>query len=125
ALLRRYRNTSEEKPTRAEDEPTVLSFDGLTIDNSTQKVVLFKKEIRLTTTDFEVLWILASRAGETVTREEIFETTRGITYNGFDRSIDVRISRLRKKLDDHPTNPRRIKTIWGKGYLFVKDGWQS
>ncbi len=126
ALLRRYRSAFKEKPVMsAGDEPVVLHFGGLTIDNSSYKVILFEKEIKLTTADFEVLWVLASRAGDTVTREEVFEITRGISYDGFDRSIDVRVSRLRKKLNDHPTDPQRIKTIWGKGYLFVKNGWTS
>jgi len=49
---------------------------------------------------------------------------RGFDYDCFDRSIDLRISRLRKKLGDEPAQPFRIKTIWGKGYLFAKDAWK-
>jgi len=48
---------------------------------------------------------------------------RGIEYDGFDRSIDVRISRIRKKLKDDSNQPRKIKTIRGQGYLFVEDAW--
>ena len=48
---------------------------------------------------------------------------RGIEYDGLDRTIDVCISHLRKKLDDDGEHPRHIKTVWGKGYLFVAEGW--
>jgi DNA-binding response OmpR family regulator len=48
---------------------------------------------------------------------------RGFEYDGFDRSVDLRVSKLRKKLNDNPNQPYRIKTVWGKGYLFVKDAW--
>ena len=44
-------------------------------------------------------------------------------YDGLDRMLDIRISRLRRKLDDDAENPARIKTIWGQGYLFVPDAW--
>jgi DNA-binding response OmpR family regulator len=48
---------------------------------------------------------------------------RGIEYDGLDRSIDGRISKLRRKLKDDAASPARIKTIWGKGYLLVSDAW--
>ena len=53
----------------------------------------------------------------------IFKVLRGLDYDGSDRSVDVSVSRLRKKLGDDPACPARIKTIWSKGYLFVKDAW--
>jgi two-component system OmpR family response regulator/two-component system response regulator RstA len=62
-------------------------------------------------------------AGQVVSREELITQLRGIEYDGFDRSIDIRISRLRKKLHDDPVNPYKIKTIWGKGYLFNVSAW--
>ncbi|MNU00706.1 Transcriptional regulatory protein RstA [compost metagenome] len=49
---------------------------------------------------------------------------RGIGFDGLDRSIDARISRLRKKLDDNPETPTRIKTVRGKGYLFSRSDWE-
>jgi DNA-binding response OmpR family regulator len=58
-----------------------------------------------------------------VNRAELVQQLRGIDYDGFDRSIDIIVSRLRKKLGDDATNPYRIKTIWGKGYLLVADAW--
>lgn len=70
-----------------------------------------------------MLWLLAENAGVVLSRDLIFTKMRGIEYDGFDRSVDVRISQLRKKLDDHGEQPTRLKTVWGKGYLFVADAW--
>jgi len=67
--------------------------------------------------------LLATHAGTILDRDRIFSEMRGIDYDGLDRSIDIAISRLRKKLEVDPTEPRRIKTIWRQGYLFVGDAW--
>ena len=62
-------------------------------------------------------------AGTVLDREYLFKALRGIEYDGLDRTIDVTVSRLRKKFGDDSSHPCRIKTIWGKGYLFVSDAW--
>ena len=66
--------------------------------------------------------LVVDNAGRILSREEIFTALRGIGYDGQDRSIDVRISRIRPKIGDDPDHPRLIKTIRSKGYLFVKEG---
>ena len=58
-----------------------------------------------------------------LSRDDIFHHLRGIDYDGIDRSIDGRISKLRRRLEDSATEPTRIKTVWGKGYLLVPDAW--
>ncbi|MCP3944052.1 MAG: response regulator [Desulfobacteraceae bacterium] len=124
ALLRRYLVKETVKfhaPKKNNDEN--LCFGLLFINNSSRTVKFDNKDILLSTADYDLLWVLASEAGKIITREKIFSTIHGFESDGFGRSIDVRISRLRKKLFDHPINPYRIKTIWGKGYLFVKDAW--
>ena len=75
--------------------------------------------IDLTGAEFDLLWLLSSNAGRVLSREEIFNSLRGIEYDGQDRSIDVRISRIRPKIGDDPELPRIIKTVRSKGYLFV------
>ena len=65
-----------------------------------------------------MLWKLATNASQLVERETLYKELIGREYDGLDRSADVRISRLRKKLNDNPQNPYRIKTIWGKGFFF-------
>ncbi|WP_341206789.1 response regulator transcription factor [uncultured Psychrosphaera sp.] len=106
-----------------------LRFNKLIINASTRQVTLADEQINLSTKEFDVLWLLANSAGQVVSREQLVTDLRGFEYDGFDRSIDLQVSRLRKKLNgknvDKSTDNQtdRIKTIWGKGYLFVKDVW--
>ena len=116
ALLRRSESTpSHESPQR-------LEFGELVIDNGGRSVMLGERLVDFTSAEYDLLWLLASNAGRILSREDIFERLRGIEYDGQDRSIDVRISRIRPKIGDDPENPKRIKTVRSKGYLFVKDG---
>ncbi|KAA0013165.1 response regulator [Billgrantia pellis] len=98
-----------------------LTFGNLEIDSATREAWLEGERIDLTSAEFDLLWLLASNAGRVLTREEIFSDLRGIKYDGQDRSIDVRVSRIRPKIGDDPNHPHRIKTVRSKGYLFVKD----
>jgi len=100
-----------------------LQFNNLVIDKQAMVVSLDGEKIKLSSNEFDVLWLLASNAGDVTTRELLVTQLRGFDYDGFDRSIDLRVSRLRKKLKDDSSAPFRIKTIWGKGYLFAKDAW--
>lgn len=101
-----------------------MVFDTLTIDLDNQSVLLSGKEVNLSSAEFELLWVLAKHAGHEIKRQDLVKEIRGFDYDGFDRSIDVRVSRLRKKLNDLENPPNKIKTIWGKGYLFVKTAWK-
>ena len=116
ALLRRKAPLKEQKPTR---KSTRLTFGNLTIDSSIREAYLHDQSLELTSAEFDLLWLLTSNAGRVLSREEIFEQLRGIEYDGQDRSIDVRVSRIRPKIGDDPMNPHLIKTIRSKGYLFV------
>ncbi|RYZ94333.1 MAG: response regulator [Moraxellaceae bacterium] len=100
-----------------------LTFGQLKIVETTQTVILNGETIGITSNEFDVLWLLAGQAGKVVSREDLVKQLRGIEYDGFDRSIDIRVSRIRKKLHDNATLPYRIKAIWGKGYLFAADAW--
>jgi two-component system response regulator RstA len=91
------------------------------IDSSMREAWLSGVTVDLTSAEFDLLWLLASNAGRVLSREEIFAALRGIEYDGQDRSIDVRVSRIRPKIGDDPIHPRRIKTVRSKGYLFVKE----
>ncbi len=125
ALLRRVKEQGEaqrvEAPAQAEGEPVRLVFNNLVVDRSMREAWLDDQSIDLTSAEFDLLWLLASNAGRVLSREEIFTALRGIEYDGQDRSIDVRVSRIRPKIGDDPVHPRRIKTVRSKGYLFVKE----
>ena len=118
ALLRRVEGTA--KPA-AQSGDIVLGV--LRISPSAQDVTLDNQPVLLTTHEFELLLLLAKHAGTVLSRDDIFHHLRGIDYDGTDRSIDGRISKLRRKLGDSATEPARIKTVWGKGYLLVPDAW--
>lgn len=120
ALLRRVGIDKAEDITEISSNSR-LSFDNLTVDSSMREAWLSGESIDLTSAEFDLLWLLSSNAGRILTREEIFNQLRGIEYDGQDRSIDVRVSRIRPKVGDDPMNPRRIKTVRSKGYLFVKE----
>jgi DNA-binding response OmpR family regulator len=120
ALMRR----AERPPAGASTErrPDV-HLGALRISDTSREVWLGNEAVVLTTQEFELLSLLAHRAGELVSRDEVFRTMRGIDYDGLDRSIDGRVSKLRRKLGDDAAAPTRIKTVWGKGYLLVPDAW--
>lgn len=121
ALLTRIQKLLDKKEIASSSK--TLTFNNLVIDPQSQSVFMSGVDVKLTSKEFEVLWVLASHPGEIVTRDALLKELRGYEFDGLDRSIDLRISRVRKKLNDRTDDPYRIKTIWGKGYLFVKDAW--
>lgn len=102
-----------------------LHFGLLCIDPVNREVTLAEENIVLSTADFDLLWQLATHAGHTMDRDLLLKNLRGVSYDGMDRSIDVAISRLRKKLHDNALEPFRIKTVRNKGYLFAPNSWES
>lgn len=120
ALLRR----AERGGVANERKPDV-QLGSLRISETSREVWLHGQSVPLTTQEFELLILLARRAGELVSRDEVFRAMRGIDYDGLDRSIDGRVSKLRRKLGDDAAAPTRIKTVWGKGYLLVPDAWEN
>ncbi|WP_052283398.1 two-component system response regulator RstA [Kluyvera genomosp. 1] len=101
-----------------------LRFGTLSIDPVNRQVLLSGDNIALSTADFELLWELATHAGQIMDRDALLKNLRGVSYDGMDRSVDVAISRLRKKLLDSATEPYRIKTVRNKGYLFAPHAWE-
>ena len=116
ALLRR-----SEVAEASTQEPRRLVFGPLVVDSALREAWLNEQSIELTSAEFDLLWLLVANAGRILSREEIFTALRGVGYDGQDRSIDVRISRIRPRIGDDPIHPRLIKTIRSKGYLFVPE----
>lgn len=124
AVLRRFESEPEQPVPSGQNEETLV-FGGLHICSASQSVLLHDERVDLTTNEFDLLWALASSCGHILDRESLFRQTKGISYDGLDRSVDIAISRLRKKLGDSATKPEKIKTVWGRGYLFVGDVWEE
>ncbi|ADO48490.1 two-component system response regulator RstA [[Enterobacter] lignolyticus] len=102
-----------------------IRFGTLAIDPVNRQVLLSGENIALSTADFDLLWELATHAGQIMDRDALLKNLRGVSYDGMDRSVDVAISRLRKKLLDSATEPYRIKTVRNKGYLFAPHAWDN
>ena len=98
-----------------------MQVGTLLVDPSRRHVEIAGEVVKLTTAEFDLLVVLAAQAGHAISRTDIYQTIYGIPYDGLDRSIDLRISRLRKKLGDDPHNPTRVKSIRGVGYLLSSD----
>jgi two-component system response regulator RstA len=113
ALLRR----SSRKETSTKQEK--LQIGELVVDASRREASIVGEAVELTTTEFDLLHYLTSRAGEVVSRQQIYQAMFQYDYDGLDRSIDVYISRLRQKLGDNPGAPHYIKTVRGIGYLMA------
>jgi len=109
-LMRRARETPARRLSGAR---------GLVLEVETRRVTLQDVEIELTSMEFELLRILMDSRGRVLSREMLLRRLRGIDAEIYDRSVDMLISRLRKKLDDDSRTPRFIKTIWRTGYQFV------
>lgn len=116
ALLRRYQQPETK-------ESSEISFGSLSIYVSSREVTLEGEHVPLSSHEFDMLLTFAKQAGKVLSREYLFNVIYGRAYDGMDRTIDVRISQLRKKLGDNSDDPMRIKTVWGRGYLFVAEAW--
>jgi DNA-binding response OmpR family regulator len=99
----------------AEGEPILAA--GIRLDPERREVFAGGLPVELTTTEFEILRVLLASAGRVVPRERLMELARGPDWAAFERSVDVHVSHLRRKLGDDPRTPRIIKTIRGIGYL--------
>ncbi len=113
ALLRR--NAVSETTTTHQE---TISVGDIAISRSAMSVQKSGHAISLTDSEFDLLWLLMSKAGQILSRDDINQQLRGLEHDGLDRTIDLRISRLRKKLDDDPKEPTIIKSVRGKGYIF-------
>lgn len=124
ALLRRFPH-HQPRARVSTEETTEYRYGSFKISSAAHEVWLHDEVVNLTDNEFELLWLMASHPGKILSRETILDNLRGINYDGIDRSVDIRVSRIRKKLGDDTTHPTRIKTIRGKGYLFVKEAWDG
>ncbi len=119
-LVARLRAVLRRPPLAAESESEVLRFGRLEIDLGARAVRLAGETRALTAYQFDLLVALAKRAGRVLSREQLLDTVRGEAFDPFDRSIDVHIGRLRAAIEDDLSQPRRIVTVRGAGYVFAK-----
>ncbi|EGI76394.1 winged helix-turn-helix domain-containing protein, partial [Hylemonella gracilis] len=102
-----------------------MVFGELQISPSNRAVAWRGQPVGLKTAEFNLLLILARAAGQVLSRDDILKQLRGIEFDGLDRTVDSGISRLRRRFEDASPEPRKIKTIWGRGYLFSPSAWEE
>lgn len=114
AVLRRSNSKIEEKET----ESSRLIFNDYELDLNAHSLSKGGEKVSLTSGEFDLLALLAANPNRVLHRDTILDKLTGAERSPFDRSIDVRVTRLRGKLEFDPSKPELIKTIWGKGYMF-------
>lgn len=102
-----------------ESEGLRVEAGNLLLDKAKQTLLIEGKEVALSSTEYRVLKVLMENPNRVLSRDQIMTLAQGKDFMAFDRSIDVHISKLRAKLESDPRSPKRIKTIWGSGYMFV------
>jgi two-component system, OmpR family, phosphate regulon response regulator OmpR len=97
----------------------VVSFGPFTLNLSAQTLMRGQENILLTSTEFALLKVLIANRGRPLGRDRLLELSQGRDSETLSRSVDVQVLRLRRLIEDDPANPTWIKTVWGKGYVFV------
>jgi len=125
-LLARIRTLLRRSTTAViRENPEQIVLGQLVIDLAERQVQWRNKNVDLSSGEYNLLQVLASHVGEVLSRDQLIQQLRGIEFNGIDRSVDVAISKLRRKFEDDPGDPRKIKTVWGKGYLLSRSEWDD
>jgi DNA-binding response OmpR family regulator len=119
-LLARIRAILRRRSDGAPAPAKTMRFGSLEIDRDARTVTVAGVACELTSYQFDLLVVLAERAGRVLTRDQIMEAVRGRELEAFDRSIDVHMGRIRAAIEVDAKNPKRILTVRGVGYVFAK-----
>ncbi|PKM45094.1 MAG: two-component system response regulator OmpR [Gammaproteobacteria bacterium HGW-Gammaproteobacteria-1] len=115
AVLRRQRPPAAPAPHAA------FCFGPYRLEAERHRLLRGGEEVALTTGEFALLRVFAEHPNRVLERDVLLERLKGYERNPFDRSIDVRVNRLRRKIETDPANPRYIRTVWGEGYMFCPE----
>jgi two-component system alkaline phosphatase synthesis response regulator PhoP len=102
-------------------QPGLIRTGDLEIDLNGHRATRAGEPIQLTRTEFNLLAMLAQHPGQTFTRAQLLDRLHGVSYEGFDRSVDAHIKNLRRKLEVDPLEPRYVLTVYGVGYKFTDE----
>jgi len=122
ALLRRSRAATPDPASVETPDATRLPFGPFVLDVDGWRLLRGDAEVPLTTAEFELLRVFAEHPNRVLTRDNLIARLKGYTREAFDRSIDVRVTRLRRKIESDPARPAYIRTVRGEGYLFNPRG---
>ena len=120
AVLRRANPEAAPADSPRRDAAGTVNVHGLAMDNARMEASLDGKSLDLSTIEFRLFYLLASQPGRVFSRDLLMEEISGREYDGLDRSIDMHVSALRRKLGDSPRSPSYLRTVRGSGYMFLK-----
>jgi len=115
AVLRRQR------PPPVTPADTAICFGPYRLELGRHRLLREGTEVLLTTGEFSLLRVFAEHPNRVLERDALLERLKGYERNPFDRSIDVRVNRLRRKIEIDPASPQYIRTVWGEGYMFCPE----
>ncbi|WP_238905058.1 response regulator transcription factor [Clostridium sp. YIM B02506] len=118
ARVKSHINRYERLKGNDKNSSEIISHGGLEINTSSHRVLVYGKEIQMTSKEYSVLLLLASNPNVVFTKEHIFDKIWGDEFYGDTATIPVHIQRIRKKIEKDPSNPEFIETLWGTGYRF-------
>ena len=120
AVMRRYQAPAEQASSAgAERNEELLRLGALLLDRRRQRASCGGRPLDLTDAEFKLLWVFAEHPEKALSRDFLSERVKGYENAPFDRTIDVQVRRLRKKIEPDPAHPRHILTVRGKGYRFL------
>ena len=122
AALRRVRAVRERIATGGADGDEPITSGDLAVDPARRVVTVGGEAVHLTVREFDLLLFLARHPDRPFTRSQLLEQIWGVTYAGYDRTIDSHVQRLRAKIEADAGNPRHVRTVWGVGYKFSGPG---
>jgi len=117
-VVARVRAVLRRSTPHATDPHRVVAVDDLEIDGPRREVRRAGAPVRLTRKEFDLLFLLASNAGRAFTRSELLENVWDFAWDGDTATVTVHVRRLREKIEDDPSKPRHLVTVWGVGYRF-------
>ncbi|MDD3516895.1 MAG: two-component system response regulator OmpR [Chromatiales bacterium] len=120
AVLRRRPPSAPPGAPALESQP--IRFGPFVLDLATRRLTRDGTPVALTTGEFALLKVLVSHPRQPLTRDQLMNQAKGREHEAYDRAVDVQVSRLRKLVEDDPSQPKHIQTVWGYGYVFVPDG---
>lgn len=97
-----------------------ITFGELSIFPQKRSITLKNESFDLTSKEFDLLMLFATNPGKAYSRQELLDVVWGYQYSGYSHTVNSHINRLRSKIEDDPSNPTYIKTVWGVGYRFVE-----
>lgn len=120
-LLARIRAVLRRRAGAATPSPPaeVVAFGPFRLDYASHTLTRDGVTVALTTGEYALLRVMIEHPNRALSRDQLIELLKGYDRSPFDRSIDVRVTRLRRKIEDDPENPRYVRTVWGTGYMFV------